>query len=53
MIKIICKIISLILCGILFYVVLSPDTPILLTLFGGMVIGWVSASVIFDWGAQP
>jgi len=51
MIKIICKIIGLILCGILFYIILTvPGIPILLTSLGGLVIGWVSAFIIFNWG---
>ena len=50
MIKIMVKIIGLILCGILFYIMLTvPDIPILLTWLGGMVIGWVSAFIIFNW----
>ena len=53
MIKIIFNIIGLILCGILFYIILTvPDIPILLTWLGGMVIGWVSAFIIFNWGEQ-
>lgn len=50
MVKRILKIIGLILCGILFYIMLTvPDIPILLTPLGGMVIGWVSAFIIFNW----
>lgn len=53
MIKIICKIIGLILCGILFYIILTvPGIPILLTWLDGMAIGWTSASLIFNWGEQ-
>ena len=43
--RIIISIIILILCGILFYVLLLPNTPMLLAPIGGMVIGWVSAFV--------
>ena len=45
------KIIGLILCGILFYIILTvPGIPILLIWIGGMVIGWVSAFIISNWG---